>query len=327
MASFRLLAKKNGVSPYNQMWEACRNDPCLVGIAKDWKNTGKSRFGTIRIEDMTIDFVRRTPSIYEMLLDKPARFVLDLDEFSGPQEDQERKVQETIDIFVRAFHQKLECVVNQEDILVMSNSVQTKFSKHILFNKVFDDRCTSMKHFIEQVWLDNPDMLKPDFSIYSRTRQFRLPGSAKKNDPNRFLVLPAGRHLHEGLVQIYSEEQPTELLHYEEKLKDPETGKTLKKLDRQIYIYNEMFPKKWKPVLHGLTPSDLLKCIFPNCQYGCEVAYLWSFIRSGGTFEDWGTHMVQACVEPRRQRRRNRAQWDKQVQKTVHKYGYGPRFL
>ena len=63
------------------MWEACRNDPCLVGIAKDWKN-GKSRFGTMRIEDMTIDFVRRTPSIYEMLLDKPARFILDLDEFS-----------------------------------------------------------------------------------------------------------------------------------------------------------------------------------------------------------------------------------------------------
>ena len=74
MASFQLLARRNGVSAYNQMWEACRQDPCLVGIAKDWKNTGKSRFGTIRIEDMTIDFVRRTPSIYEMLLEKPARF-------------------------------------------------------------------------------------------------------------------------------------------------------------------------------------------------------------------------------------------------------------
>ena len=133
MVSFRLLGRRNGVSAYNQMWEACRNDPCLVGIAKDWKNTGKSRFGTIRIEDMTIDFVRRTPSIYEMLLEKPARFFLDLDSFSGPQEDQERKIQELIDIFVRAFKEKLDHTVTQEEILVMSNSVQTKFSKHVLF--------------------------------------------------------------------------------------------------------------------------------------------------------------------------------------------------
>ena len=54
------------------MCEACSQDPQLVGLAKDWGKV--SRYGTIRIEGMTVDFVRRTPSIYEMLLEKPARF-------------------------------------------------------------------------------------------------------------------------------------------------------------------------------------------------------------------------------------------------------------